>query len=80
MESDNSNSVGLIGLAWIVLIVLKALGHLSWGWALTLLFPIWFPIALTLASIAIVLIGVCCLVLLVVVVATILSLCGISID
>jgi len=42
-----------ISLAWLLLIALKALEHLSWGWVSVLFFPLWFPIALVLACMAI---------------------------
>jgi hypothetical protein len=42
-------SVGLGTLAWIALIVLKALGHIGLSWFLVITSIIWIPIALTIA-------------------------------
>ena len=36
--------LSIYGVLWMILIVLKAVGSLNWGWITVLLFPIWFPI------------------------------------
>jgi len=62
-----------VGLVWVALMILKALDHLTWGWLATLFFPVWFPVATTLAAIVCVLI----LVIAVVLLLLILTCCGI---
>jgi len=73
MSSDGSEGIGVVGLAWLVLIVLKALGHLTWGWMAIVFFPVWFTIGVALIFCSIGLIGLLFLIL----VCAILTLCGI---
>lgn len=46
--NDNVLFFGFI-LVWISLIILKALGDLTWSWLAVLLFPVWLPILIAIA-------------------------------
>ena len=40
-SSNTSNGgVGVVGLLWVALIVLKILGYITWSWWLVITFPI----------------------------------------
>jgi len=69
-----SKNIDVVAVAWILLIVLKALGYLSWGWFSTIFFPIWFPLAITLLILA----GVMLVISTLLLVSFILKLCGIE--
>lgn len=52
-QAATSGGIGVSGVLWIVLIVLKILGQIgmSWVWVLTSI--IWIPIAMALAGLII---------------------------
>ena len=75
---EKEGGIGVVGLAWIALIILKAMGHLSWGWLTILLFPVWCPLAIGLAAIILTL-GVGLAVLFIILsVALVLTLFGVK--
>jgi len=49
--SNSGGGIGMVGLAWIALVVLKVLGYLSWNWLAVLLFPVWCPIVLAIVGV-----------------------------
>jgi len=77
MSNSSEGGIGVVGLAWIALIILKALGILTWGWVSVLLFPIWFPIALVIGTVALVILLVMALAAFSVVIITMLVICGV---
>ena len=79
-DASSGGGLGLLGIVWIVLIILKAMGHLTWGWIPILLFPIWFPFALILAVIIIALGFVLAIGIIILVAACILKLCGVDLS
>ena len=73
-------NIGIFGLIWIILIILKAMGYLTWGWIPVLFFPLWFPFALILAIIAIVLGFLLAIAFILFIVVLILKILGVDIS
>ena len=76
MASVSENGINITGLAWLTLIVLKAMGHLTLSWGWVILFPIWFPIALGIATVGASIVIFLVVFIIVVVFGTIYQLCG----
>ena len=53
-QQQTSGGIGIIGVLWIVLIVLKILGELSMGWFQVLTSCIWIPTIIILGILAVV--------------------------
>lgn len=56
MANQTSNSNGFFGLLAILFIGLKLLGYITWSWW-WILAPIWGPLAIVLAGVALVVIA-----------------------
>ena len=78
--SNSGGGIGMVGLAWIALVVLKVLGYLNWHWLAVLFFPIWFPMLLALGIIAFIILVVMALGLFVGIIALILAICGVELN
>lgn len=89
--SNSGGGIGMVGLAWIALVVLKVLGYLNWHWLAVLFFPIWFPMLLALgipAFIILLALGIIAFIILVVmalglfvgIIALILAICGVELN
>ena len=68
--------VNYVSLAWLALMILKALDYLTWSWLATLFFPVWFPVGITLACIVCIL----AIVIVTIVLLLILGCCGVFRD
>lgn len=50
-QVNNNNSIGVFGLLWIVLIVLKLMEVVTWSWGLVIFWPV-VPIVLLVLFLA----------------------------